>query len=242
MILLFTDFGENGPYLGQVIAKLRLCGFSGDIINLFADAPAFSVKASACLLAAYSSAFPTNSLFLSIVDPGVGGKRKAMVVKSGGRWFVGPDNGLFEMIVRQDKNAEAWEIGWRPDTLSSSFHGRDLFAPIAAYLLADDTEEKLTPISLLQLVRFDWPDDIAEIVYIDHYGNAMTGLRSGQGIKSVAIGKRNLNLSRTFSSVPGGEPLVYENANGLIEIAVNQGRADDYFDLSVGSPLAYSKV
>lgn len=239
MILLFSDFGETGPYIGQMIARLRTCGYSGDVINLFSDAPVFSVKACACLLAAYCDEFPEESLFLSIIDPGVGSDRKALVVRSRGRWFVGPDNGLFEFVVRQDNRAKAWEIIWRPEKLSNSFHGRDLFAPIAADILSDTTSNKLAPLDVAALKRFSWPDAVSEIVYIDHYGNAMTGLKGSHNIKSVSLGGETLEISSTFSSVASGKPLAYENANGLIEIAVNQGRADTYFNLSVGSPVKY---
>ncbi|WP_284223878.1 SAM-dependent chlorinase/fluorinase, partial [Brevundimonas denitrificans] len=95
MILLFTDFGAEGPYLAQMTARLRRAGYTGEVLSLFADAPVFSPKASGYLLAAYMADFERDSVFLSVVDPGVGGRRKPVVVRSQGRWFVGPDNGLF---------------------------------------------------------------------------------------------------------------------------------------------------
>lgn len=242
MILLFTDFGETGPYLGQMTARLRVCGYSGDVINLFSDAPAFSVKASACLLATFYAEFPKESLFLSVVDPGVGSERKALVIRSHDRWFVGPDNGIFELLIRHDKGAKAWEIVWKPEKLSTSFHGRDIFAPIAADILNNKTDDKLAPLDIAKVKRFNWPDNLAEIVYIDHYGNAMTGIRAAEGIKSISLKGETLEISNTFSSAAKGTPLAYENANGLIEIAVNQGRADTFFDLRIGSQVAFLKA
>jgi len=237
MILLFTDFGSNGPYVGQMTASIRKAGYSGDVIPVFSDLPAFGVKASAVLLKSYMRDFPENSVFPCVVDPGVGSSRKAVVIKSQGRWFVGPDNGLFELILREDVQAEIFEIIWQPKELSASFHGRDLFAPVAAKLATGKGMEMLKSISADSLHRQDWPDDIAEVVYIDRYGNAMTGVSSVPSIRSIKIGGHRLPIKLTFSSVAVGAPLAYENANGLIEIAVNQGRADQYFDLTIGTPV-----
>jgi len=242
MIALFTDFGVNGPYIGQMSAALRRHGFSGDVINLFSDAPSFSVKASSRLISAYSVDFPKGTVFLCVVDPGVGSARLPVVVQSCGQWFVGPDNGIFEHILRADDGAKAWEIIWAPPKLSSSFHGRDLFAPIAAKILSGDVDSAIAELKVETLNRFDWPVDISEIIYIDHFGNAITGIKARSEINAVTVGGEAFPLSGTFSSVEKGGPLVYENANGLIEIAVNQGRADTYFNLSIGSPVKFNSV
>ncbi|MEP3247667.1 MAG: SAM-dependent chlorinase/fluorinase [Sneathiella sp.] len=239
MILLFTDFGSEGPYQGQLMARLRQAGYEGDIFPLFSDAPVFSPKASGCLLAAYMLDFPPDSIFLSIVDPGVGSNRRALVIKACDRWFVGPDNGLFGPLLHLDKQAEIWEIIWRPDKLSASFHGRDLFAPVAAALHAGSMAEKLQKLSKAEIDTAEVDLDVNEIIYIDHYGNGMTGIRA-EGNSGVAIiGAQELPLSRTFSDVADGAALAYVNANGLIEIAVNQGRADAFFNLKIGTPVIF---
>src|SRR5262245_30636537 len=134
MILLFTDFGLAGPYTGQMKAVLRQRAPEIPAIDLFADAPMQNPKAAAYLLAAYAAWFPSGSVFLCVVDPGVGGERPPVMVKADGRWFVGPGNGLFEIVMRRAQSAEAWEIAWQPEHLSASFHGRDLFAPVAAMI------------------------------------------------------------------------------------------------------------
>lgn len=241
MIVLFTDFGADGPYIGQMIAKIRMSGFEGDVVNLFSDAPVYCVQACARLLSAYVGDFPENSVFLCVVDPGVGSDRKALAVKTDGRWFVGPDNGLFEYILRQERAPEVFEIDWKPENLSASFHGRDLFAPMAVDIFQDDTDGKLISINVNDLNRPDWPDDLPQIVYVDHFGNCMTGLCASPDIKSIIVGETTLPVLRTFSSAEKGAPLAYINANGLIEIAVNQGRADDYFTLSVGSTVSFEQ-
>ncbi len=238
MILLFTDFGNSGPYQAQMSAQLRLAGYDGDIFPLFSDAPVFNPQAAGCLLAAYKNDFPKGSLFLSVVDPGVGSKRRPLALKASGHWFVGPDNGLFEKLVLEDPEAEIFEIIWRPATLSASFHGRDLFAPIAANILAERVSDKLRHIDRSEILTANSRLDLEEVVYIDHYGNAMTGIRKDGAHRGLHVKGQELTFSRTFSDVPVGEPLVYINANGLVEIAVNQGRADRYFDLQIGTSVS----
>src|SRR5262245_5142495 len=98
MIVLFTDFGLSGPYTGQMKAVLGQMAPGTPVIDLFADAPVGNPKASAYLLAAYAAWFTTGTIFLCVVDPGVGGARLPVIVEADGRWFVGPDNGLFELI------------------------------------------------------------------------------------------------------------------------------------------------
>ena len=236
--MLFTDFGLAGPYTGQVKAVLhRLAPVP--VIDLFADAPMRNPKASAYLLAAYGAWFPAVTVLLAVVDPGVGGERAALIVEADGRRYVGPENGLLEIVRRRAQQVRVFEITWRPEVLSGSFHGRDLFAPVAALLARGETLERRECGADFGR-RPDWPDDLAEIVYIDHYGNAMTGLRAASltADATLIIGSQRIAHARTFSDVPAGTPLWYENANGLAEIAVNLGRADTALGLEIGSRIA----
>jgi len=237
MIVLFTDFGLAGPYIGQMKAVLYREAPGVPVIDLFADAPAFDPGRSAYLLAAYAAEFPPPAVFLAVVDPGVGGDRLPIVVEADGRRFVGPDNGLFELVWRRARDRRVWSVAWRPQRLSASFHGRDLFAPVAARL-AVGRNVALTPLE--QPDRRDWPDDLAEIVYIDVYGNAMTGMRAAAIPYTAAIlaGGAVLRQRRTFSDAAPGTAFWYENANGLVEISVNQGRADRDLELHVGAAVA----
>jgi S-adenosylmethionine hydrolase len=239
MIVLFTDFGLAGPYTGQVTAVLRQIAPEVPVISLFADAPAARPKPSAYLLAAYAAWFPPGTVFLCVVDPGVGSARRAVVAEAGGRVYVGPDNGLFDIVMRRAPGALLWEIAWHPEPLSASFHGRDLFAPVAARLARGEPVGEMARPAADESARRGWPDDLAEIVYIDHYGNAMTGLRGAllpPAAHLVAAG-RALEPAPTFSSVPRGQAFWYVNANGLAEIAVNGGRADATLGLSIGSEV-----
>jgi S-adenosylmethionine hydrolase len=239
MIVLFTDFGLEGPYTGQVKSVLYRLAPGVPVIDLFADAPAANPKAAAYLLAVYGVWFPAGTVLLSVVDPGVGGARAPVVVESDGRWYVGPDNGLFELVMRRGRAARAWEITWRPEALSATFHGRDLFAPVAAELARG--EQPLGEPRPAEASRFsDWPDDLAEIVYLDHYGNALTGLRAATLPENARLSVDGCIVAqaRTFSDVPQNAAFWYENSNGLAEIAVNGGRADTALGLRIGSPVS----
>jgi S-adenosyl-L-methionine hydrolase (adenosine-forming) len=240
MIVLFTDFGVQGPYTGQMKAVLHQMAPGFPIIDLFADAPAGNPKASAYLLAAYAQWFAAGTTFLCVVDPGVGGTRPPLMLDADGRWYVGPGNGLFELVERRARAARSFDIDWRPQQLSASFHGRDLFAPVAA-MIARGEPPPGQPREHADR-RSDWPDDLAEVVYIDHFGNAMSGLRASKlppDARLIAAG-RVLERARTFSDRPSGAAFWYENSNGLAEIAVNRGRADRDLGLAIGSLVEIS--
>lgn len=236
MIVLFTDFGMEGPYIGQMKAVLAREAPGEIVIDLFANAPRFDAQSAAYLLAAYSAEFPAGTVFLAAVDPGVGSERRAAAVLADGRWFVGPDNGLFNVVAMRSRNVQWWDVTWRPDRLSASFHGRDVFAPVAARLTRGEAPpgQRMEP---KLRTRRGWPDDLARIIYIDCYGNAMTGLRASKLLadNQLEINGHRLRRERTFSAAPIGHGFWYENANGLAEIAVNQGRADKVLEIALGT-------
>ncbi len=235
MIALFTDFGTDGPYLGQMRAVLQTRAPGIPVIDLMHDVPAHDPRAGAYLLAALAPEFPFGSVFVCVVDPRVGSERKPIAVRANSRWYVGPDNGLLNVVAKRAAEAEWYDITWEPERLSSTFHGRDLFAPVSAIIARGEEPPGRVTEPLLP----DWPDDFEEIVYIDHFGNAISGTRA-DGIApdaGVEVGGQRLSRARTFSDVPVGQAFWYENSNGLVEIAVNQGRADEVLGLSIGVPL-----
>jgi len=241
MIVLFTDFGREGPYTGQMQAVLQRCAPGVPVIDLLADVPAYDIRAAAYLLPALAAAFEAGTVFLCVVDPGVGGHRAPVALRADGSWYVGPDNGLFALVQRRAAAADSWEISWRPDRLSASFHGRDLFAPVAARLARGEAPPG-QPRPAATLARPDWPDDLAAVIYVDAFGNAMTGLRAATlpaGAR-LSLAATELPAARTFSDQPPGTAFWYENANGLVEIAVNQGSAAARFALAPGTPVALS--
>ena len=240
---LFTDFGFEGPYVGQMKSVIKHLAPDIPIIDLMHDVPAQGVKPAAYLLAALFEELPAGTVFVAVVDPGVGSDdRESVVVKTGGRWFVGPGNGLFSGVAGRAGSAEAWTITWRPERVSASFHGRDIFAPIAARVALGGYQPD-QPCELSTAVHLDWPLDLAEVIYIDRFGNAMTGIRAKTlpGNSVIQIGETTLSRATTFADVPPGTAMWYENSNGLAEIAVNQGRADEFFGLTIGSEVPFHR-
>lgn len=238
MFVLFTDFGANDIYVGQLKAALLARAPGAVVVDLLHGAPAFEPQPAAHLLAALARHFPDGTVFVAIVDPGVGGAREPVAIEADGKWFVGPDNGLLSVIAARAHSVRTWRIAWRPSTLSASFHGRDLFAPVAAGIGSGTL-----PSGALEPVRGLGVDlggsDLAAVIYIDHYGNALTGLRAEHVPRdaTLEVAGRTLRNARVFAGVPPGDAFWYENSIGLVEIAVNRGSAAGAMDLAVGTAV-----
>ncbi|MDO9270030.1 MAG: SAM-dependent chlorinase/fluorinase [Methylobacter sp.] len=238
-IVLFTDFGPAGPYIGQMESVLRLAAPNVPVINLLSNAPTANPCLSSYLLAALRYSFPVNSIFLAVVDPGVGGERRAVVLQADGQTFIGPDNGLLNTVAVQAQCGQWSEIIWRPEHCSMSFHGRDLFAPIAAKLAINAAVDLLQPFDRNDLS--DWPQDLAELIYFDYYGNAMTGLRYSVAFsgKTLIVNDIAIKQADTFSTVEEQQAFWYKNSSGLVEIAVNKGSAQQQLDLTLGMEISF---
>jgi len=238
MIALFTDFGWEGPYVGLLKLAIRKISTSIPIIDLWHDVPAFDIQGAAYLLAAQTNQFPVGTVFVGVVDPGVGSSRVGLILQADEYFFVGPDNGLFDCVAARARKIYCWHITWQPSNLSASFHGRDLFAPIATMLADKKAIPQQLGISVPWKLQ-SWPKELNRIIYIDRYGNAMTGIRSASVSNDTTIHIRNqiLSKARTFSDVAPGQCFWYENSSGLIEIAMNQGSATSHLCLHLGECL-----
>lgn len=233
MIVLFTDFGLADPYVGQVKARLAALAPGQPVIDLLHAVPDFNPHAGAHLLAALAAEFPAGSVFLTVVDPGVGTPRGTVVMQAEGRWYVGPDNGLLSVIAARHADTRLWRIVWKPERLSATFHGRDLFAPIAAAIARGDVpEDRLEAVDALG-VEFD-AGDLARVIYIDHYGNAWTGVRGTPDVARVRAAGVAFARADCFGAVDKGAGFWFVNSVGLVEIAVNRGSAAAAYGLKVG--------
>lgn len=240
MIFMFTDFGRGGPYLGQMRISIERHAPGVPVVDLMSDLAPMNARAAAYLLASLSPEIPPGSVLLGVVDPGVGTEsRQPVVMRAADRWYVGPGNGLFSIVAQQHPPTQAWLISWRPSRLSDSFHGRDLFAPVAAMLARGD-EVPGDPVETASIGPQDWPDDLAEIIYLDDFGNAMTGMRAGtlSDRQDLEVRGRRLSWARTFGDVAPGEAFWYANSCGLAEIAVSGGNAREQLGLQVGDQVA----
>lgn len=235
MLVLYDDFGWEGPYVGQVKVVLTHLAPGVPVLDFMHDAPAFEPRAAGYLLASLVKTLPTDAVVFAVIDPGVGSSRPAMVMQADGRWYVAPQNGLLDAVARRARSHKCWQIDWRPKGISASFHGRDLFAPVAAKLAMGQTPEMAGCVPIDYPVR-DVPTDLPRIIYVDHFGNLVTGIRARtiRRNRNLVVAGYVIRPARTFSDVAPGEAFWYENSSGLVEIAVNQGYADEELELDVG--------
>ena len=209
------------------------------MLDALHDAPDFCIEPAAHLLWALASEYPRGSVFLAVIDPGVGGKRDAIAVRADGRTFVGPDNGLLSVLWQRARRRKCYRIAWRPKRLSNSFHGRDLFAPVAAALATRNARRWLAPKPAPD-VLLD-AEDLARVIYVDHFGNCMTGIRARMLSRDAVLcaGKRVLHHARTFEDARGA--FWYENSLGLAEISMPRTNAARTLGLRVGYPISTAR-
>lgn len=243
MIVLFTDFSLKGPYVGQMKAVINHKSPNSVVIDLMHDVPTFAIQPASYLLASLVQTLPKNSVFLAVIDPGVGStERKGCVIKTDHAWFIGPDNGLFDRIMMESNNFKIWEINKPDGFISNTFHGRDIFAPVAAQIDQDNIYNAKSYTKKLN--KSDWPDSLQQVIYCDHYGNVMTGVKANSISTSdlVEINDHQLKYARTFSEVPQGQLFWYINSNQMLEFSVNQGRADQLLKSVIGNPFNIKKI
>jgi S-adenosyl-L-methionine hydrolase (adenosine-forming) len=224
------------------------------LIDITHDIAPQDVMEAAFVLKQAAPYFPPETVHLVVVDPGVGTLRRAVAVRSSEQVFVGPDNGLFTLVV--DGQADAIvELNnpkfWRVPEPSVTFHGRDIFAPVAAHLASgvamDDVGSRVDGLKSLHwaLPIVDQQGFQGWIVHIDHYGNCITNvsapdfeeLRRGRGMKCITGSLILRDRTTTYGSVDTGEPLLLENSAGLLEIAVNGGSAAELFGIRKGASV-----
>lgn len=237
MIFTFTDFGPAGPYLAQMEAAILSHAPNLRVLHLLSDAPRFDPRRAGYLLAALLRALPASAIVVAVVDPGVGGDRLPLMVEADDRVLIGPDNGLLLPSLRQAERVRPCRIDWQPGPMSASFHGRDLFAPVAA-MTALGRDFSRTPLAVDDLVGVNQPADLAEIIYFDHYGNAFTGIRGTELDDTIrlSVHGREAAYAPTFS-MAADDIFWYRNSSGLIEIAASNGSARDLLGLEIGVPV-----
>lgn len=233
---MLSDFGASGPYPGLMEVAVRSVAREVPVVHVLHDLPAFSPRAAGVIVAAIGAKAAEGAVLLCVVDPGVGTDRPPTVLRVDGRWYVGPDNGLFDMARARGRTVTAWTVSWRPRSLSATFHGRDLFAPLAARIAAGD---------------FSWGEPVtgsttageatsfAQVVYLDPFGNAMCGLFAADlGQETVLeVAGRRFHRVTTFADAEPGTGVWIENSLGLAELCLNRGDCARAFGLAVGDPV-----
>jgi len=238
LIALFTDFGHDGLYVGQLHAVISTALPEINIVDLCHTIPPHDIRAAAYLLPAYTRYLSPASVIVCVVDPGVGSERPHAVCKADGRWYIGPDDGLFDVLEQHVHSFRKYHFQW-PGEVSDSFHARDIYTP-AACLLAESGGSDVLQGQPVETDKQRFSADLNEVIYFDYFGNAITGLR-GTTIKTegkITINSVTINHARVFSDVPAGDCFWYENANGLVEIATNQSGARDSLGLQLGDSFS----
>ena len=254
-VTLTTDFGLQDAYVGAMKGVIAGIAPQAQMIDLSHHIPPQDIQKGAFVLWSAVDTFLQGSVHLAVVDPGVGSDRRAIAAEAGGQFFVGPDNGLLWPALQRFPSIRVVHLDqprfWRAE-ISSTFHGRDIFASVAAHLAAGTPLRELgTPIDdPVEIDLFDIHGDgkriWGRVIAVDHFGNLCTNLSRGalRGIEDLDacrlhVGEHKIQggLSRTFSDVQPGEIVVYFNSFGLLEIAARDGYAARILDIRTHAPV-----
>jgi len=245
IITLTTDFGESDPYVAMMKGVILSINPNANIIDITHQIPAGSIQEGGLIIKESYTYFPSGTVHVGVVDPGVGGKRRPIAMLADNYLFVGPDNGLFSTIIEIQHHADVIhlkETKYWMHSISPTFHGRDIFAPVAAYLslgvnpsLIGEKIDNPTPLAYPP-PRENNSDIVGEVTRVDHFGNLITNISRehlSPFLKSkdliITVGRLTLEkISTTYNDVPKGQPLALIGSSHLLEVAVNMGRAIDY--------------
>lgn len=253
IITLTTDFGLQDYYVSAM--KAIILGIAPDVrlVDISHDIPSQDIMAGSWILRNSAMLFPSGTVHTVVVDPGVGTDRKSIALKIEDQYFVGPDNGIFSPLT-EERDFKAVRLSnkkyWREDP-SNTFHGRDIFAPVAAHLSRGVELEDLGD-SVDELVTYRWTVPIADkdglqgmVIHIDKFGNLVTNLSRSlikefkdKNVK-IYLGNTILDeIATTFGSVPDGEPVAFIGSSGMLEIGINKGSAEEMLGVQKGAQIS----
>jgi S-adenosylmethionine hydrolase len=256
ILTLTTDFGKNGSYVGAVKGVLLMINPRIKIIDITHEISCFNILEGALVLNSSYLFFPKGTIHLAVVDPGVGGKRKGILIQTDNHYFIGPDNGLFSFIFEKEKIRGIFDLTNSKYFLnkpSTTFQARDVFAPVSAYLsLGVDPKEFGTMTK--ECYKFKLPQPVykndhitGEIIYIDRFGNLVSNINSNlvkeEKMVQLKIGNKKLgHLRNYYAEVKEGEIIALVGSNNLLEIAVNQGNAQKILKAKIGDKITIEKI
>ncbi|MDR8392990.1 SAM-dependent chlorinase/fluorinase [Aliifodinibius sp. S!AR15-10] len=254
IVTLTTDFGLQDYYVSAM--KAVMLGIAPDVrmVDISHEVPDQDIMAGSWVLQNSAPLFPPNSVHLVVIDPGVGTDRNPIALKVDDQYYVGPDNGIFSLLT-ENKEFEAVRLTnpkyWK-EKPSNTFHGRDIFAPVAAHLSNGvELSELGEPVNELKTYR--WASPIADkdglqgwIIHIDKFGNLVTNLPDtlideviGERPVKIYVGNMILDeLVNTFGAVPEGEPAAYIGSAGMLEIGINKGDAAEMMSVKKGAQIS----
>jgi S-adenosylmethionine hydrolase len=254
VITLTTDFGLQDYYVSAMKAVMLDIAPDVRMVDISHEIPSQDIMAASWTLQNSAMLFPPGTVHTVVVDPGVGTDRNPIALQVEDQYFVGPDNGIFSLLTKE-KDFQAVRLTdkqyWR-DQPSNTFHGRDIFAPVAAHLSQDVKLEELGE-PLEELMTYRWTVPIADkdglegmIIHIDKFGNLITNISASLlkeviGDKSVKIYVGNTilhNLASTFGNVTEGEPVAYIGSSGMLEVGINKGNAEKMLGVQKGAQIS----
>ncbi len=251
LVTLTSDFGYRDHYVGAMKGAILAINPQAAVIDLTHAIPTCDIQAGAFTLWHAAREFPPGTVHLAVVDPGVGGPRRGLVLRACEVFWVGPDNGLFHFAL-SDPTCEAFEIAASeliPGTVSSTFHGRDIFAPIAAHLTQGIEPREVGP-PIADPARLDIAPLVqegnlirGEIISVDRFGNLITNiaranLREVRRPLEIRVGSCTVTgLRHTYGDAEPGVVLALLGSSDRLEISVNQGSAASQLGLQVGDPV-----
>ena len=257
IITLLTDFGLRDPYVAEMKGVILDICPSANIIDVSHDIEKFNVRSGAFILASASKFFPKGTINVGVVDPGVGTERRGLCVETSHGFLIGPDNGVLVLAARTQgiKHVRVIENSkyFLPE-VSHTFHGRDVFAPVAAHIangvrsLNIGPETSKTVVPRFGKIVMKGKSVTGEVIYVDSFGNAITNITE-KDLEGVGLCQKSrlrvdgirtrLRFCKTYGEVELGEPLAIVGSHGFLEISVNQGDASKDFRFKIGHKITF---
>lgn len=254
IITLTSDFGTQDHYVSVMKAVMLGIAPNARFIDISHHIPAQDIMAGAWVIRNAAFEFPKGSIHLVVVDPGVGTERHPIALKINDQFFVGPDNGIFSLITNEFKFKACKlnkPIFWRKER-SRTFHGRDIFSPVAAHISNGvDFKELGDPIK--ELVSYHWAVPIGDkdglqgwVIHIDRFGNLITNI--SESLLEETAGRRKVrvylgntiidHMVNTFGDVEPGEPAAFIGSSGMLEVGINKGNAAEMLGVDKGAQIS----
>lgn len=252
IVTLLTDFGLSDVYVGVMKGVIAQINPTLKVIDLTHDIPPQNLAAARFCLMNAVPYFPEKTIYIAVVDPGVGSSRRGVAIEFAGGFLVGPDNGIFSGVISQNPAISAVELTnsfyWRTASPSTTFHGRDIFAAVGAHLASGvplmELGTVINPESLVELAVVECREKDGSIEgciqYIDRFGNLITNIPGNLVIGknwTVEIAGVNISGKKTYSDSPIGSLIALVGSHGWVEIAINNGNAQSQLQLNYGDQV-----
>jgi S-adenosylmethionine hydrolase len=255
IVTLTTDFGAKDPYVAELKAAILKISPDAIIVDITNEIEKFNIPMGAFMLASAAPYFPDGSVHVAVVDPGVGTRRRSIVIQTPHSFFVGPDNGLLIFAAEKQGILRIHELSnprYILAQISHTFHGRDIFAPVAAHLTRGVTLETFGPeihdVGRPKFSKIEKKTNmlLGEVLHVDDFGNIITNIDEGiisqlrlKAMVSIELSSKRLKLRfcKAYGEVEPHEPLALIGSHGYLEISVNQGNASNKFKTKAGDKI-----